>query len=85
VRVTAELLDGTRTLATTSTSVTLDAAGTAVARPRLTGVGDVTLWSPDTPKLYTIRTTVSPGHPSAHSVVTRIGFREQRSSRTAST
>ena len=76
VRVTAELLDGSRTLAATGTSVSLTAAGTAVARLRLTGVGDVTLWSPDTPKLYTIRTTVSPGHPAMHSVVTRIGFRE---------
>ena len=44
-----------------ATSVTLTAAGTAVARLRLTGLGDVTLWSPDTPKLYTIRTTVVTG------------------------
>ncbi len=76
VRVTAELLDGSRTLAATGTSVALTAAGTAVASLRLTGLGDVTLWSPDTPKLYTIRTTVSPGDAAAHSVVTRIGFRE---------
>ena len=76
VRVTAELLDGSRTLAAAGTSVALTPAGSAVARLHLTGVGDVTLWSPDTPRLYTIRTTVSPGHPAAHSVVTRIGFRE---------
>ena len=77
VRVTAELLDGSRTLAATGTSVALTAAGTAVARLHLTGLGDVTLWSPDTPKLYTVRTTVSPGRrPPTHSVVTRIGFRE---------
>ena len=43
---------------------------------RLTGVGGVTLWSPDTPRLYTLRTTVSSGHAAAHSVATRIGFRE---------
>ena len=76
VRVTAELLDGSRTLAATGTSVSLAAAGTAVANLRLTSLGHVTLWSPDTPKLYTIRTTVSPGRPAMHSVVTRIGFRE---------
>jgi len=75
VRVTAELLDGPRTMATRAISVTLTAAGPAVARLRLTGVGDVTLWSPETPRLYTIRTTVSSGH-AAHSVATRIGFRE---------
>ena len=76
VRVTAELLDGPRTMATSTASVTLTAAGTAVAGLRLTGVGDVTLWSPDTPRLYTLRTTVSSGHAAAHSVATRIGFRE---------
>ncbi len=76
VRVTAELLDGPRIMAASTTPVTLAAAGTAVARLRLSGVGDVTLWSPDTPRLYTLRTTVSPGHAAGHSLTTRIGFRE---------
>ena len=76
VRVTAELLDGPRTMATSATSVTLTAAGTAVAGLRLSGVGDVTLWSPDTPRLYTLRTTVSSRHAAAHSLATRVGFRE---------
>jgi beta-galactosidase len=78
LNVAAELLDGTRRLA--SSSADIHAAGTpATAHLKLTGIGDVTLWSPDTPKLYTVQVTLSglPGGAS-HSSVTRIGFREAR-------
>src|SRR6266567_3923908 len=53
------------------------------ARPAdvLSAIGNVTLWSPGTPKLYTVRAAVSapaPGHaaPVTHSVCVRTGFRQ---------
>ncbi|MBO0819166.1 MAG: beta-galactosidase, partial [Actinobacteria bacterium] len=55
VRVTAELLAGSRRLASTSASVAITAAGTATVRLVLAGLGEVALWAPDTPALYTVR------------------------------
>ncbi|MBV9857866.1 MAG: hypothetical protein JOY82_25625 [Streptosporangiaceae bacterium] len=46
--------------------------GTAVAGLTITGIGGVGHWSPEKPRLYTVRTALSSGH----SVTTRIGFRE---------
>ncbi len=87
-RLGVELLDGPRSLAAAATTVVLaappDAAtGTAAGAPAggqvslsLTGIGDVTLWSPDTPKLYTVRATLTVPGRDGHSVSARIGFRE---------
>ncbi len=90
-QVSAELLDGSRALATAATTVVLAPAGAATGTASgiasgapagtaiflsLTGIGDVTLWSPDTPRLYTVRVTLTvPGRVS-HSVSATIGFRE---------
>ena len=86
-RISAELLDGATRLAAASTTALLGpaaaATGTAAGAPAgadallsLTGIAEVTLWSPETPKLYTVRATLTvPGHGS-HSASARIGFRE---------
>jgi beta-galactosidase len=75
VRVTAELLDGSRRLAAASAAVPITATGATVANLTITPIPDVTYWSPETPRLYTVRTTLSYGNGS-HTVATRIGFRE---------
>jgi len=76
VQVTAEVLDGARSLASASASVTITAAGQTVAPLTIGGIGPVTLWSPDTPRLYTVRVTLAgePGWPDVTEVST--GFRE---------
>jgi beta-galactosidase len=86
-RVSVELLDGARRLAATSTTTVLTptgatagsahgaAAGTTVPLS-LTGIEEVSLWSPDTPKLYTVRATLTVAGYERHSAAARIGFRE---------
>ncbi len=86
--ITAELLDGPRRLSSACATMEITAAdvasGAAVATLNLGGIGDVTLWSPDTPKLYTVRATVSAPpsggetEPVTHTVSVRTGFREAR-------
>ncbi len=75
-RVTAELRDGPAVLAAASTTVRVAAAGTTRASLAITGIGDVTLWSPATPKLYTVRVTVAPSGRPPHTVDVTTGFRE---------
>ncbi|HLI37704.1 MAG TPA: glycoside hydrolase family 2 TIM barrel-domain containing protein [Streptosporangiaceae bacterium] len=82
-RITAELFDGDRRLAAASRTVPITAAGDTVTRLRLAGAGDsglggVSLWSPDNPALYTVRTTLSVPGTGTHTVRRRIGFREAR-------
>jgi beta-galactosidase len=76
VRVTAELRDGRKVLAVTDTQVTIAATGTATAGLAITGFRDITLWSPDTPKLYTVAATVAPPGAPPHTVEVPVGFRE---------
>jgi beta-galactosidase len=76
VRITAELLDGSRRLATASTTVTITNSGSTVAQLSLTGVDEVALWSPDTPRLYTVRTHLVTPHGQPHALDVTIGFRE---------
>ncbi|HEY1640491.1 MAG TPA: glycoside hydrolase family 2 TIM barrel-domain containing protein [Streptosporangiaceae bacterium] len=80
VTVTAELLDGSQVLGRAATTVTITAPGGAAARLGITGIGPVTLWSPDTPRLYTVRTSLTvpagPGPASTHVREVRTGFRE---------
>jgi beta-galactosidase len=75
--LTVDLLDGASTLASGSATLPISPGGHATAQVSLTRLGDVTLWGPDTPKLYTVRSTLSglPGG-AAHTQLTRIGFRE---------
>ncbi|HYZ54301.1 MAG TPA: glycoside hydrolase family 2 TIM barrel-domain containing protein, partial [Streptosporangiaceae bacterium] len=78
VRLTAELLDGSRRLASAAVTAKITAVGTTVVKFGMTNVGDITLWSPETPQLYTIRTTLSDTGGQAHAYQVRMGFREAR-------
>ena len=59
VDVQVELVDGAATVASGSTSVAITKAGTHVVDLTLTGLGKPVLWSPSSPKLYTVRTTLT--------------------------
>jgi beta-galactosidase len=79
--VTAVLLDGDRTMAAARTTLRVSRPGSYPVALTLAGTGPVTYWSPEQPKLYTVRTTLSyaarasrPG--GTHTVRTRTGFRE---------
>ena len=72
--VTVELMDGSRRLAAVTRKVRVP-AGTTVTSVRLTGLDPVTLWSPGTPKLHTVRATVTGPDGGSHTVSHRIGFR----------
>jgi beta-galactosidase len=76
VNVTAELLDGSRTLASATAPAAIAATGINVATLTITGISGVTLWSPHTPKLYGINVTVSGPAVESHAVAVRIGFRQ---------
>ncbi len=80
VTVTAALLDGTRVLAAASTTDEIAGTGTSTVSLTIGEIGPVTYWSPENPKLYTVRTTLScrpaGGRGSTHTVMTTIGFRE---------
>jgi beta-galactosidase len=76
VWITAELWDGSRALASASTAATITQPGTSTVDLDVTGIGDVTLWSPDTPRLYTVRVTLARAGWPPHTVDVRTGFRE---------
>jgi beta-galactosidase len=76
VRLTARLADGADVLATASAAVRVTAPGTMLATLAITGIPDVTLWSPDVPKLYTVLVTLTLPDGRAHAVTVRTGFRE---------
>ena len=78
--VTAELLDGERVLATAAQPVRLG-EGRTTARLRLDRFGAAQLWSPDHPRLYTVRATVAVPGQASHQSTRRIGFREARFAR----
>jgi beta-galactosidase len=77
--VTAQLLDGSAEVARAATRVTITATGTSVVTLTMTGLEQVGLWSPASPQLYTLRTTLHPvpgsaAQPHVYDVTT--GFRE---------
>ena len=76
LRLDAELLDGSRPLAAAHTPVRIVEGGTTVVSLTITGIGKAELWSPDNPKLYTIRTTLANARGAMHTVEVRTGFRE---------
>jgi beta-galactosidase len=75
-RIQAELLDGSSALATSEIMARIPGSGLCTATLSLTGLGDVTLWSPDNPQLYTVRVTLSPAGVAPHTVEVTTGFRE---------
>ncbi len=76
VRISARLQDGSDVLATASATVRITSPGTTLVTFGITGMPNVTLWSPDTPKLYTVLVTLAPAGRQAHTVTVRTGFRE---------
>jgi beta-galactosidase len=77
--ITATLLDGTRVLAAARTTGEITGTGTSTVGLTIGEIGLVTYWSPENPKLYTVKTTLCYGRAgsrSSHTVMTTIGFRE---------
>ena len=75
-RITADLLDGSDVLASAQDAVVISGTGLSTATLSISGISDITLWSPDTPRLYTVRVTLSPDDGPPHTVEVRTGFRE---------
>jgi len=74
--ITAAVLDGDeRTLGSATGTVSLSAIGVTVAGLSITGLDNVILWSPDTPKLYQVRATVV-ADGVMHMVQVNTGFRQ---------
>ena len=71
-----ELLDGDRVIATRALAISLDTPGISTMRLSLTELGNISLWSTDTPKLYTVRATLAFPGVGTHVLTRRIGFRE---------
>jgi beta-galactosidase len=71
-----ELLDGSRLIATQAVTVSLTSPGLSVAKLSLTGLGPISLWSTETPKLYTVQATLTFPGAGSHVLTRRIGFRE---------
>jgi beta-galactosidase len=76
VQISAQLLDGSTVLATASSSVAITETGATFVTFGMTGIGDVSLWSPDAPKLYAVAVTLAPAGRPTHTVTVRTGFRE---------
>jgi beta-galactosidase len=71
-----QLFDGARLIATQAASVSLDTPGTTTMTLSLEGLGPITLWSTDNPKLYTVQATLAFPGVGSHVLSRRIGFRE---------
>jgi beta-galactosidase len=79
VTVVVELTDPDNTdnpLAVATAPVTITATGQTTVTLTLDGPPDVTLWSPDSPKLYQVLATLMVDREPLHDYQTRIGFRE---------
>jgi beta-galactosidase len=76
-RLTAELLDGQRRLGAETVTIH-PRQGRSTARLALSGLRGVTRWSPASPKLYSLRVTLSGPSIPSHTTSVRIGFREAR-------
>ncbi|MDQ6778859.1 MAG: hypothetical protein M3071_22140, partial [Actinomycetota bacterium] len=74
VQLTVELLDRSRRVAARIVDVRVR-KGTTVVGVTLGAIPGITLWSPDTPKLYTVRTTLSGKSIPAHTLDVTTGFR----------
>ena len=71
-----ELLDGNERIASQATTVQLTSPGISTEKLSLTDLGPISLWSPDNPKLYTVRATLDIPSLGSHVLTRRIGFRE---------
>jgi beta-galactosidase len=71
-----QLFDGAQVVATQATAVSLDTRGVTTMKVSLTGLGPITLWSPENPKLYTVQATLAFPRVGSHVLSRRIGFRD---------
>jgi beta-galactosidase len=71
-----ELFDGAKLVAAQAAPVSLDTPGVTAMTLSLTGLGDITLWSTDDPKLYTVQATLAFPGVGRHVLTRRIGFRD---------
>ncbi|HKR21533.1 MAG TPA: glycoside hydrolase family 2 TIM barrel-domain containing protein [Pyrinomonadaceae bacterium] len=74
-KLTAELRDGSRVIATQTANVTSGASHTDIS---LNNLGSIELWDVDHPKLYQVRVSLFEGAALTDEYETRIGFREAR-------
>lgn len=77
-RLTATLLDGTRSIASASTGLTIKQIGETQAALTVTGLHDARLWDVTAPHLYVLAVTLSLNNAPLHRYHTRVGFREAR-------
>jgi beta-galactosidase len=75
IQLTVELLDGNRTVATKAVKRHI-VSGENVIAVNLTGLHGIRLWSPTSPKLYTVRVTLSGTTSPSHTVKVTTGFRQ---------
>jgi beta-galactosidase len=70
------LFDGTAQIAAQVAKVRVTSPGTSTAKLSLTDLGPISLWSPDSPKLYRLQATLSFPGLDSHVLTRQIGFRE---------
>jgi len=71
-----ELYDGAELVAEQAARVSLYTPGVTTMELSLTGLPDITLWSTDNPKLYTVQATLAFPGVGRHVLSRRIGFRD---------
>jgi beta-galactosidase len=74
--VAVELLDDGRPVAAGQVPVVLTGAGQVTVTTTLSGLGDITLWDIDNPKLYQVVATLLVNGSPLHDYQVRTGFRE---------
>jgi beta-galactosidase len=75
VTLTAELFDGPKRLAHTALTASVATPGQTSTNLTLSGLRGVSLWSPESPKLYTVRVTLAAHGAPPHTLAVRTGFR----------
>jgi beta-galactosidase len=73
--LTVTLLDGSTPVASAQATVDVRAPGRLTTRLTLSGLGGITLWHTDAPKLYTVEATLT-STAGTHTRTRRTGFRE---------
>jgi beta-galactosidase len=76
VQVAVELIDDGRAIAATWVPVAITTTGQVTVTAILSGLGDITLWDIDQPKLYHVTATLLVNGAPEHDYQVRIGFRE---------
>ena len=71
-----ELLDGDQQITARTTALSVAEPGSTTATLSLAELGPIILWSPENPKLYTVRATVAFPGVGSHTLARRIGFRD---------